>query len=248
MRVAPVVAGILVVGLALSATAGDGAHWGYDPHDGPEHWGDLSEDYAVCKSGTQQSPVDLAGAVEAEFADIELRWNPVEWTVVNNRHTIQVQSQVQGSDAGAAVIDGETYALLQFHFHTPSEHAIEGRRFAMEAHFVLTHADGRLAVIGVMIEPGSENDLFHAVMTVAPAEQGEAALGAHDAAALIPPGSGFLRYRGSLTTPPCSEVVLWSVMDTPIRVDPSDIDIFAGLFRMNARPLQPLFRRYVLRN
>ena len=118
----------------------------------------------------------------------------------------------------------------------------------MEAHFVHAHEDGRLAVIGVMMEAGDGNELFGAIMAAAPTTEGEAALDERDAVDLIPGGDDYLRYQGSLTTPPCSEVVLWTVMDETIEVSQAHIDAFSALFPMNARPLQTLARRYVLIN
>lgn len=242
MRISILMAGVLATGLMVAVPAGEAAEWSYEGAEGPENWGDLSGDYAVCKAGTQQSPIDLTAAVDAELADVELSWNAIDWTVLNNGHTIQVQ----GENAGAAVIEGETFQLVQFHFHTPSEHAIDGERYPMEVHFVHAHEDGRLAVIGVMMDSGGENALFSGIMDAAPEEEGQASLGAGDATALIPGEYGLLRYQGSLTTPPCFEVVLWTVLDEVLEVDEDDIDAFAELFPMNARPLQPLNRRYVL--
>lgn len=221
-----------------------GPHWDYDGGDGPEDWDKVSHDYKVCGEGHEQSPIDLTGGVDAEVANIALHWTPAAWQVVNNGHTLQVE----GGNGGYALIDGERFDLLQFHFHTPSEHAIDGRRFPMEAHFVHKAADGRLAVIGVMMMPGGPNPLFSAIMNKAPAEEGGAALGQIDQRGLVSPINGVYRYQGSLTTPPCSETVLWTVLTIPVLVQEADIAAFAKLFPMNARPLQPLHRRYLLRD
>lgn len=222
-------------------------HWSYDGAEGPAQWAALSEDFAACGGGAQQSPVDIVepDAVEAELEEIELAWNAdAAWTVLNNGHTIQVQAP----DAGHAVIGGERFELLQFHFHSPSEHAIGGERWPMEVHFVHAAGDGRLAVIGVMMSGGGANGLFERVMDAAPAAKGEAALGAADARALMPGDDDFFRYQGSLTTPPCSEIVLWSVMEGAVAVSDAAIAKFRDLYAMNARPLQPLNRRYVLQD
>ncbi len=235
----------LLLGAAfVAAFAAEDAKWSYEGEDGPLHWGSLSEAYASCGTGTQQSPIDIVDAVEADIADVELLWNATTWSVTNNGHTLQIE----GPDAGAALIGDETYDLVQIDFHSPSEHALDGARFPMEVHFVHAHSDGRVAVIAAMIEPGGDNELFATIMAAAPKTLGTAEIGEADPRTLLPAASGFYRYQGSLTTPPCSETVLWTVMEAPVRVAQDDLARFAELFPMNARPLQPVSRRFVLRS
>ncbi len=117
----------------------------------------------------------------------------------------------------------------------------------MEVHFVHQADDGTLGVIGVMIEGGGANALFDRIMEKAPAAEGEAELGAAAARDLLPDDKSDFRYQGSLTTPPCSEIVSWSVMQDPIRVSDGAIARFRELHDGNARPLQPLNRRYLLK-
>lgn len=222
----------------------DGAHWDYEGANGPENWGKMAEANKACASGQEQSPIDLTGGVDAEVSNIALHWNPSAWSVVNNGHTIQVE----GKDGGYATIDGERFELIQFHFHTPSEHTIDGRNYPMEVHFVHKNAEGRLAVIGVLMMPGGENPLFSNIMEKAPKEEASASLGVIEQRGMIAPIDGVYRYQGSLTTPPCSETVLWTVLSTPILVSQKDVEAFQALFPMNARPIQPVNRRYVLRD
>lgn len=221
-----------------------GAHWGYEGSTGPDNWGQIAEANKACASGLEQSPIDLTGGVDAEVSNIALHWKPSAWNVLNNGHTIQVE----GKDGGYATIDGERFDLLQFHFHTPSEHTIDGRNYPMEVHFVHKNAEGRLAVIGVLMMPGGENSLFSTIMEKAPKEEGSVSVGMIEQRGMIAPINGIYRYQGSLTTPPCSETVLWTVLSTPILVSQKDVEAFQALFPMNARPIQPVNRRYVLRD
>lgn len=222
----------------------DGAHWDYEGANGPEHWGKMAEANKACASGQEQSPIDLTGGVDAEVSNIALHWKAGDWNVIHNGHTIQVE----GKDGGYATIDGERFDLIQFHFHTPSEHTIDGRNYPMEAHFVHKNAEGRLAVIGVLMMPGGENPLFSTIMEKAPKEEGSTSVGMIEQRGMIAPIDGVYRYQGSLTTPPCSETVLWTVLSTPILVSQKDVEAFQSLFPMNARPIQPVNRRYVLRD
>jgi carbonic anhydrase len=221
------------------------AHWGYGGEGGPQHWGDLGPENRACAAGVQQSPIDIAGALSANVAAPAPRWTSAgNAQVVNNGHTLQVN--VAGS--GGLTLAGKDFVLKQFHFHHPSEHTIDGRSFPLEVHFVHAAADGDLAVIGVMFEPGAVNPALNPIWAVAPAREGAAeAAGEIDLAAFRPKDMALYRYEGSLTTPPCSETVHWTVMSQPITASPSQIAAFAQLFPMNARPVQPLNRRYVLK-
>lgn len=241
----------LLAGLAAcpvcagAARAADQAHWTYEGHGGPQEWGKLEQGFAACAVGTQQSPINLEGAVRAESAGPVLPWKPLAYKVVNNGHTIQ--ADVTG-DGGTATQGGKTYALKQFHFHAPSEHAIDGQRTAMEAHFVHAAPEGGLLVVGVFMKPGAANAAFSSVMAAAPRKPGEKVMGAPvDPAGLLPAARGTYRYEGSLTTPPCSEIVDWNVLASPLEVAQADIDAFRAIFPMNARPLQAVNRRFLLR-
>lgn len=220
-------------------------HWSYGGEGGPEHWADLAPENLPCSAGVQQSPIDLSGALAATVDTPHPRWVPAHGgMVVNNGHTIQVD--VGG--AGGIKLDGADYALKQFHFHHPSEHTIDGKAYPLELHLVHASADGKLAVIGIMFEEGGANPALDAVWATAPGKEGKAAVAFEiDTAKFMPKGGSAYRYEGSLTTPPCSETVRWTVMATPQTASASQIAAFSSLFPWNARPVQPLNRRYVLK-
>lgn len=232
---------------ATAASAGE-PHWGYPSgHDDPAHWGALSDDFAACSgAGHEQSPIDIrpAAAVPARIAPVELHWTAFTPEVVNNGHTVQVNANGAG---GYAVLDGTRYDLLQLHFHHVSEHTIDGRHSPMEVHLVGRSEGDRLLVVGAMIEPGAESPVLAAVWPLIPAAGAAAAgTGTIDPAALVPAGGASFRYAGSLTTPPCSEIVTWNVMANPITASEAQIAAFATLFPDNYRPTQDLARRFVL--
>lgn len=240
----------LLAGLAacpLCATLARAAdvHWSYEGHGGPEEWGQLEGAFKSCAIGTQQSPINLEGAVEAAGSGPVLAWKPDAFKVVNNGHTIQADATGTGS---TATLGGKTYTLAQFHFHAPSEHALNGKRTAMEAHFVHAAPDGSLLVVGVFMVPGKANAAFSTLMAAAPKTTGSEVLKAPlDPSGLLPAGRASYRYEGSLTTPPCSEVVDWNVFAEPLEVAEADIATFRAIFPMNARPLQAVNRRFLLR-
>ncbi len=227
------------------ASASGGGHWGYSGEMGPEHWGDLSPQFAACKEGRSQSPVNLSGMVDADLPAIDFAYGPVPLEVLNNGHTIQA-NYASGSRITVA---GQTYDLLQFHFHSPSENTIEGRPFPLEAHLVHKAADGRLAVVAVMFEEGAANAVLEKVWKVMPAEEGNVEHAEGESVSvgeLLPAGKDYYAFDGSLTTPPCTEGVKWMVLQQPMTVSAEQVQHFLHtLHGPNNRPVQPLIGRVV---
>lgn len=219
-------------------------HWSYDGDTGPEHWGELQPDFKVCQLGLEQTPIDLANGMKGETGPIALDYRPLPLRIVNNGHTIQVNA-----DAGCScAIGGTRYELLQFHFHHPSEHLLAGKPFDLECHFVHQSSAGALAVVGVLVRPGAKNAALQAVFDAMPPTDGpeKRTSGSVDPAALLPKAGGYFRYMGSLTTPPCSEGLTWTVFKEPIEASPDQIRQFASLFPSNARPVHKLNRRFLI--
>lgn len=227
------------------APAANAQHWAYHGHDGPEHWGELSDTWSACAAGQQQSPIDLHGAAGIGLEPFAINWpNAVTGTVVDNGHTVQVNV-----DPGASIsIAGHVYNLVQFHFHAESEHTIEGRHAPMEVHFVHADADGALAVIGVMVETGAPLAALGSIWAVNPASDGSTGgvAAAIRIADFLPADRSAWRYAGSLTTPPCSEVVTWTVFRHPVTATVEQIDWFENRHPHSYRPVMPLHRRAVL--
>lgn len=238
-------AGLALCSLCASAGfAAEGAHWSYQGATGPGHWGDLDADSKVCSAGSQQSPIDILGTVKSQLPPLKMAWSKTADTIVNNGHTIQLNFE-QGS---TLTVGKNSYALRQFHFHHSSEHLIGGKSFPMEAHFVHRNFAGDLAVIGVLMAAGRTNAAFNKIVATMPSHEGPAVKAdtAIDPGKLLPAQRGYYRYSGSLTTPPCSEVVNWLLLREPVQVAKADIDAFAKLYPMNARPAQKGNRRFVL--
>ena len=217
--------------------------WEYEGSRGPEHWGDLDSSYAACSAGNQQSPVDLRGGVPAHLDEVKTFWSPFKLDILNNGHTVQVNAQ----SGSFMVLDGRRFDLLQFHFHHPSEHTLFGESYPMELHFVHKMTDGGLGVLGVFMAEGRESETINTIWQNVPVGGGNHKVNTFvEPDTLLPDDRTYFRYAGSLTTPPCSEVVNWVVMAHPITVSRRQIDAFANLYPMNARPLQKLHRRFIL--
>jgi len=225
---------------------GTKAHWGYEGHSGPNHWAELSDQFATCGSGTRQSPIDIRKgvAMKATLPNITFDYKPAALEVFNNGHTIQA-NYTSGS---GIEIDGKHFDLLQFHFHTPSENTVEGRPYPMEMHLVHKNKQGKLAVVSVFIKRGKHNEVIQKLWDTMPDKVGDKhALSQHlTATDLLPSQRSFSHFKGSLTTPPCSEGVNWYVMDKPIELSQAQIKKFAKVIGHNARPVQSLNDRFVL--
>jgi len=237
---------IFAVTLAHASVAFAGeAHWEYAGEHGPGHWGEMKADYAACGIGKVQSPIDIKGARKAQLPAIQFDYKDSPLNLVNNGHTVQVNF----AEGSSITVDGKKYKLLQFHFHTPSEEATNGKRHAMVAHFVHKSDDGKLAVIGVLLDKGADNSAFGAAMNRMPTEAGEERSYANvriNAASMMPAKKGYYSFDGSLTTPPCSEGVKWMVMKEPVKISARQAAAFSKLYKMNARPLQTANGREIL--
>jgi carbonic anhydrase len=226
-------------GLALAENA---PHWSYEGPEGAEHWGQLSPEFGACSTGRRQSPIDLASAGLDSAPDLALAWQPFDAMVENNGHTLQVSAAA--TTDSALTLGGKKYAFLQFHFHHPSEHAVSGGRWPLEVHMVHKGEAGDLAVTGILFRPGRENDALGRILAKAPIDKGKAAIPRTiDMNRFLPTSRATFRYAGSLTTPPCSEIVSWIVFRDPVEAGVGQIETFARMFPMNARPLQQGFQR-----
>ncbi len=228
---------------AAHVGAGHAGHWAYEGDAGPKSWGGLKPEFTKCSTGLRQSPIDIRDGVKVQLDPVQIDYRPSSFRVIDNGHTVQVNVA-----AGNTIeVIGRRYELLQFHFHRPSEERINGRQFDMVAHLVHKDAQGRLAVIAVLLDRGSAHPLVQTIWNNLPLEKGEEvpAKLALDISVLLPTDRSYFTYMGSLTTPPCSEGVLWMVMKEPAQISADQIGVFSRLYPMNARPIQSASGRLI---
>lgn len=225
------------------------AYWSYTGEEGPESWGHLDGSYAACVNGSEQSPINIeASQVKADGAmeDVDPQYEPTTFSVMNNGHTIQANTV---SENNKMILGEAEYRLVQFHFHTPSEHQFNGQPYAMELHLVHQNENSQLAVLGVMIQEGEKNEDLQSVWDMLPKEKTEQDLPISEPInleALLPEVDTFFHYDGSLTTPPCTEDVKWVVFEQPIEMSKEQIEAFQQIFPANHRPVQPLNEREII--
>lgn len=219
-------------------------HWSYSGAQGPSHWSGLSPEFAACKLGKEQSPINIEGPMQPTSQPIQSNYKPSPLEIINNGHTVQI-NYAPGSSITVA---GKEYEVQQFHFHHPSEEKIHGRAYDMVAHIVHKDSEGQTAVVAVLLEAGAQNPfiqrLWGNLPAVAGKEESEAGMSIN-LADLLPTARGYYTFIGSLTTPPCTEGVRWFVMKTPVQVSAAQVAVFGKLYPNNARPTQPTHGRKI---
>lgn len=204
------------------------------------------EDNPICVNGTRQSPIHIQSSdtLKGPAEPLQLNYRPSTGTVINTGHTIQVDT----AGDNTLTVRGSTYKLVQFHGHHPAEERIDDSGFAMVMHLVHRSADGKLAVLAVLLERGAANPVIEKVWTYMPldvADRVRMPADSIDVNALLPQDRRYYQFMGSLTTPPCTEGVLWIVLKEPVTLSREQLALFASLFPNNARPVQPLNGRIV---
>lgn len=220
-------------------------HWGYEGEGAAEKWANLKAEYATCKNGKQQSPIDIQSATVTEKAEpITFDYKSNAENITNNGHTLQI-NMAKGSSITVA---GKRYELLQFHFHSPSEHTLDGKAADMVAYLVHKSADGQLGVIAVLMNKGAAHPGLAKIWASLPAKIGTSiplTAAGFNAAELLPSKRGYYGYAGSLTTPPCTEGVNWMVLRTAVEISAEQVTAFSTIIPKSARPVQPLNGRLI---
>lgn len=240
---------------ASAPPAASGRPWGYTATPGiagPAEWGALPGS-AACASGKRQSPLDLgtkppAPTVPKDLPNLVFHYRTTGLHLVNDGHTIRADV-----GAGSSVeIAGATWPLLEFHFHAPSEHSLDGFHYPMEIHFVHAGKDGKPSlVVAAFVVQGGATPSLDPVFANLPKEKGgrgNDAAASIDLATMLPADQTYLTYDGSLTTPPCTEGIRWYVLRTPVGVAGQQLSAFGSIPGMmpTNRPAQLLEGRQVL--
>ncbi len=248
-----VVTTLTVLGLQASAVIpfnqayAAGPKWGYSGDVGPEHWGGLSPDYALCKNGKQQSPVDITNSVKTDLPALKFDYKPISLVIQNKEFTMNVSAE----DAGTLTVGDQSYKLLHFHSHVPSDEAINGKRTDMAIH--LSHKNDKGESLGVTVflnaGAGAGNPVIEALVKALPKTPGEPQKHKEvniDLNQLLPKDLNYFTYEGSLTWPPCTEGVKWVLLKEPVTISAEQLAKFSEMYPATVRPLQPLGDRKVL--
>ncbi|WP_036169996.1 carbonic anhydrase [Massilia sp. 9096] len=220
----------------LAAAPKHGTVWSYEGELGPANWSKINVDWAKCGVGNRQSPIDIRDGIKVNLEHISFDYHPSSFSEINNGHTVDVT--VGGGNF--ITVGNETYELQGFHFHRPSEEKINGKGTEMVMHLVHKSAEGKIAIIAVLLERGEPHPLMQTIWDNLPLEklQTVAPSIVIDPSDALPDRREYFTYMGSLSEPPCTEGVLWMVFKQPRQASPAQMALFSRLYPLNARPVQ----------
>lgn len=217
--------------------------WGYFGDTGPEEWARLNPENRLCRDGERQSPIDLSGGAKLNLEPLFFNYQNAPFQIVDNGHTVQVVMPEHTLN-----FMNKTYRLSQLHFHRPSEESVRGLSFPMSVHFVHKSEENEMLVVAVLLAQGAANRAIQQLWNYIPLERDipisipDAMVDLND---LIPKDPAYYTYMGSLTTPPCTEGVVWVVFKQPVEVSKDQIAVFSSLYPSNTRPIQPTNGRFI---
>ncbi|MBR0568001.1 carbonic anhydrase family protein [Azoarcus sp. L1K30] len=219
--------------------------WSYSGDTGPDHWGGLRPEWKLCSEGKRQSPINLQNGVAVDLEPVKFDYRPTRFRITDTGKMLRVNV-----DVGMSVeVRGKRYELEYVTLHRPSQERVGGGASDMVVHFHHRSADGELANVGVLMERGEQdNPMLQVLLNNLPLEKGSTYMPdlTIDLAAFMPTRPEHYLYLGSLTTPPCTEGVLWVVMKQSGELSQNQLDIFNRLYPRNSRPIQPTNGRLVL--
>lgn len=229
--------------------------WGYAGDTGPENWGRLSDKYSECSEGREQSPIDIdtdAVGSSGDASRLSFSYRDEAVRTINTGLFVKVKYEEDESspaDKSSIAIDEREYRLIEIHPHTPGEHTVDSQGFPMEMHLVHRGAQSQLAVVGILFRLGEANPAVQQFIDAVPIHPGEDYFPSElfSAMDMLPAESSYYGYRGSLTTPPCTEGVRWLVMSEIQEVSQEQVEQISELTGgiENSRPVQPLGDRTV---
>ena len=239
-RLVTLVLGALALGTGCS---NGGPAWTYTGSEGPPSWGTLNPTFAACGSGESQSPVNIVEVLPRDLPNLAFKYSTAPVRLRNNGRAVE-----QTFEPGHSVAIGKMrYELQSLTLHTPSEHRAAGKRFPMELQLLHKSAQGHLLVVSVMVKEGITSAALGGILNHLPPTAGDT----YDSerpfplVQLLPTQRTYMRYSGSLTTPPCWENVMWVILTEPILASKAHLQALASILPNNVRPLAPLGRRTV---
>ncbi len=218
--------------------------WGYEGDGRPENWSSLVEEFENCGMQEGQSPINIDdNVINADIPDLVFDYTSQPLNIINSGYNIRVDY-----DGGTLNTGSDTYNVIQFHFHAPSENTVKGERFPMEMHVVHQNKAGELAVVGVKIKEGKKHEAMQPILDHVPAKPGQAKYNdvMINVTDLLPESKLYYLFTGSLTVPPCSPGVRWHVMKEPIELSAEQIKVITDLYPNNSRPLQNRGNRLII--
>ncbi|KAM0939720.1 putative carbonic anhydrase [Dioscorea sansibarensis] len=243
-----------VLTAACGYTGKEGVNFTYSGATGPDKWGTLSPQFRACSEGRYQSPINIVrkdAIWNGNLKPLEMDYTPTNATLVNNVFNIMMQ---YNQNVGTVVVNEKKYHLKQMHWHSPAEHTIDGVRHPVELHLVHFSDDGNITVIAVLYKYGDDDKLLNKIKDEVDELAKDACSITGENTTHIPVGvintkylkhgrHKYYQYVGSLTTPPCTENVIWNIAGNAREMSKeqaAELKAPLGIkYKHNSRPLQP---------
>ncbi|PQQ05426.1 alpha carbonic anhydrase 7 [Prunus yedoensis var. nudiflora] len=249
---------VLVLLLSYQATSDeveDEREFNYedDSEKGPARWGEIRQEWSLCNKGSMQSPIDLLDdrvEVVSDLGRLQGSYRPRNATLKNRGHDIMLKWE---ADAGFIRINGTLYQLKQCHWHSPSEHTVNDKSFDLEVHLVHQSPTGKIAVTGILYKIGEPDPFLTSMMDylvdISGTSEKQKVVGMVDPKQIKTGSTKYYRYIGSLTIPPCTQDVIWTIIEEVRSVSSEQVKFLRVAVHdesdTNARPVQPRNRRIV---
>lgn len=228
----------------LPDTQKTSSSYAYSGTTAPWRWADMG--WPLCGTGKQQSPIDISGAKESpELKSLKVNYlhGVTELSFANQTFSGSIEN---GSWLD---VDGDRYDLKNVYFRTPSEHRVNGLPYELELQLLHQELSGRQIMLSILVTAGKKNEHLEPILSSLPRYEGEQhRIERLNWSAVLPSKRLYWQYRGSLTTPPCSEGITWIVLTTPVYASTAQIEAFQHLQKNNARAVFPLGQRALHRS
>lgn len=221
--------------------------WSYEGEKGPDHWAQLDSDYAACATGRKQSPIDIRQTRKARLPGLHFAYKSGPINIINNGY-VAVRVDYKPGNGNILTVGDKRYELTQFHFHHPGEEKINGKSADMVLHLMHQASDGEIVGVAVPLMRGKANATVAQLWEHMPQSAGSYHVVpgvSLDPTGMLPEKTGYYRYDGSVSAPPCNEPVTWFVLKTPVEISADEIAAFAKFYPHDVRPIQPMNGRIV---
>jgi carbonic anhydrase len=211
--------------------------WSYSGDHAPYAWGKLDKSFKSCGTGKTQSPINLQrDTAQSVVAPIDFSYENLAGHAVNDGKTIRLEFE----DRDNITLSGKRYFLKQLHFHAKSEHSIEGLFYPAEMHLVHVSEDGDLLVLGFFIRIDDKHSEHYGFFKSLPKEGETRQTQLISLTKLSAFNGPHYMYKGSLTTPPCTEGVTWVIFEKPLVLSSKQLASFSSIYSSNYRPIVPI--------
>ena len=215
----------------------------------------------ICPFGPTQSPISIntedvhssSQCFAEQYYPLSLQYSPI---TTRGRFTKRIY--ILHGDYGKMLVyppydsKPRVFDSVQFHYHAPSEHVVDSNNYDLEMHLV--HKDSNKgtinSVLGFMFKNTGKFNPFVQLSIDALEKPVEIDLGL-----LFDNNPQFYLYHGSLTTPPCSENILWFLTSKIHEIDEKQLKFFVSRWSENQccasgngnnREVQPLYNRAII--